>query len=71
MSKLKQVNYEIRKSYDDSWYLEVNSRIPLDSPEEGLTMAKALYVLEDKANIEATVRVYGNDAVDLILGTGE
>lgn len=71
MSKLKQVSYEIRKSYDDSWYLEVNSRIPLGSPDEGLTMAKALYVLEDKENIEAVVRVFGNEAVDLVLGTGE
>lgn len=71
MSDLKKVRYDIRQSYDDSWYLEVTSRIPLESPKEGMDMAKALYRLEDKPNIEASVTVSGNDAVDLILGTGE
>lgn len=67
MSDKKRVKYEITKSFDDRWRLETHSYLYVDSPEEGLQMIKALYSLEDKDNVDVSVTLNGNGAVDTIL----
>jgi hypothetical protein len=66
-----RVTYVLEESYGGKWSIRIFSNMNVESAEEGLATIKSMYMLEDPDEVDASIEVKGNVAVDLILGLGK
>jgi hypothetical protein len=63
-----RINYVIGKDWDGLWYLNTDKRVPMGSAEEAISAAKALYMMEDHANIDVNVSITEVEGVNKLFG---
>lgn len=71
MSDKVRLTYKLEESYDGKWDVVIYSREKFASAEIALETIKSMYKLEDPNDIDASIEVRGNTALDLLFGIGE
>jgi hypothetical protein len=66
--KKTRINYVVGKDWEGNWFLSTDKRVPMESIDDALSTVKALYMLEDHANIDVTVSVTEVDGVNKLFG---
>jgi hypothetical protein len=67
--KKTRVHYELEPTWGNKgWNVTINTVMPTETPQEALEMIKSMYKLEDPDEVEVSVSVKGNEAVDVLFG---
>jgi hypothetical protein len=64
-----RVNYEIEPTWDKAgWKVNIHTYMPAETPQQALDMVMSMYKLEDPDDVDVSVSVKGNEAVDVLFG---
>lgn len=64
-----RVNYDLEPTWDNKgWKVSIHTYMNVESPQEAIEMMMSMYKLEDPDDVEVSVNVKGNKAVDVLFG---
>jgi hypothetical protein len=64
-----RVNYDLEPTWDNNgWKVSIHTYMNVESPQEAIEMMMSMYKLEDPDDVEVSVNVKGNKAVDVLFG---
>lgn len=62
-----RVNYEVEKSWDGKeWKVTTHAYMPAKSAEEAVAMVMSFYKLEDPNDVDVSLNIKGNEALDIL-----
>jgi len=64
-----RVSYDLEPTWDNKgWKVSIHTYMNVESPQEAIEMMMSMYKLEDPDDVEVSVNVKGNKAVDVLFG---
>lgn len=59
-----RINYTLKPAYGGGWEATIYSTVKYRSAAEGLEAIRSMYLLEDPDEVEASIEIKGNVALD-------